>query len=465
VVFRDDDPQPYWESQALRDLNEVFIEENVPVTHGVVPATENGGHSPNSNFAEYMRELKANHPDLIELSLHGYTHNTDLSDWKGGSEFAGYSYDWQYNRLEQAKDAFENAFGEAPATFIAPGNTYDRTTARALGDLGLIAASGNTLVSSEFGGRTGAFPGEHVYHIMETTGFYTWSENRFRSTAELKQAFLEKIQSSGIYVQMLHYHHFTNQARLDQLRELIQYMKSKNVYFTTLEGLTRGITSGLLEQDGSDWIVHPESTCDEDGTLTDIDGHPFEDAIRTLADQGVVNGYSDCSFRPEQSITRAETSVLLQTAFSLSASENSPTFVDVDADHWARESIRAVADAGLMTGYGGGRFGPDRDISKAELIAALAGGYPSADPAVLDAYADGDEVPSWARNVVAAAHETWNGIPNYPDEDVLDPTADATRAEAAKYVLLAAETDVSVTGSNSAMSDVDSLFRQFGSAE
>jgi peptidoglycan/xylan/chitin deacetylase (PgdA/CDA1 family) len=439
VVFRDDDPQPYWESQALRDLNDVFIDENVPVTHGVVPATENGGHSPNSAFAEYLRDLKATHPELIELSLHGYTHNTNLSGWKGGSEFAGYGYDWQYNRLQQAKDAFERAFGHAPATFIAPGNTYDRTTARALGDLGLIAASGNTLVSSEFGGRTGAFPGEHVYHVMETTGFYTWSEHRFRSNAELKQAFREKLYSSGIYVQMLHYHHFTSQARLNQLRELIQYMKSQNVYFTTLEGLTRGITSGKLEQDGSDWIVHSESSCDEDGTLTDIDGHPFEAAIRSLADQGVVSGYRDCTFRPEQSITRAEIAVLIEAGLPTASPDSAPRFVDVSDDHWASTAIRTVAASGFMTGYGDGSFRPDTDIPTSELIAALAGGlgYASGNTAVLDAYTDAAEIPDWARAPIAGAHETWGSIPNYPDDAELTPRADATRAEAAQYVSLA----------------------------
>jgi peptidoglycan/xylan/chitin deacetylase (PgdA/CDA1 family) len=468
VVFRNDDPQPYWRSDALRDVTDLFVDEAVPVTYGVIPATEeNGAHDPNGTFAEYLRELGREHGDLFEFAMHGYTHEF-VSDWKGASEFGGLGYDRQYGRVQQGVNAFQQVLEESPSTFVAPGNTYDRTTARVLDEFGFDVASGNALVADEFG-DSGVFQSEGLYHVMETTGMYDWGEDSFRSNRTLERKFDEKRRNGEVYVQMLHYQHFNRQDRLDQLRDLIRYTKSKNVYFTTLGGLARGLESGRIRRSGTDWIVGGEGGDGSDGSnghddgrdddgnghdggtddggnghdggsddlvdLTDVDGHAFESEIRTLVEEGVVDVGDDGRFGPERSVTRAQFAALIDRAFDLDPSRTED-FPDVD-DHWAAEHIRRAAGAGFFSAYGNAPFGPERTIWKMEVVVDLSRGlgYSGGDPSVLSsAYDDVDEIPYWYRQHVANAHAAWDGIENYPDAAELDPMADATRADAAKYV-------------------------------
>lgn len=96
----------------------------------------------------------------------------------------------------------------------------------------------------------------------------------------------------------------------------------------------------------------------------------YATAINKLVDEKIINGYEDNTFRPENKITRAEFSKMIVTAANLSESAES-NFIDVSEDHWAKEYINNIYASGLVEGYDDGTFRPDNNITYAEISAVL----------------------------------------------------------------------------------------------
>jgi len=93
-----------------------------------------------------------------------------------------------------------------------------------------------------------------------------------------------------------------------------------------------------------------------------------EKAVHTLASLGIIQGYKDGSFRPEDSVTRAEFIVMAaRFVKSLPGAVHLP-FTDVPEKHWAYEQINSAVQFGWTNGYGDGSFRPSRHISRAEAV-------------------------------------------------------------------------------------------------
>ncbi|HEY8391877.1 MAG TPA: S-layer homology domain-containing protein [Capillibacterium sp.] len=102
----------------------------------------------------------------------------------------------------------------------------------------------------------------------------------------------------------------------------------------------------------------------------DIDGHWAEESIKDLMTAGIFNGYPDGSFRPDQSVTRAELAKILAVAYEFTPSGGQLQFTDIEK-HWAERYITALAQAGILTGYPDGKFKPEAPITRAELVVTL----------------------------------------------------------------------------------------------
>ena len=97
------------------------------------------------------------------------------------------------------------------------------------------------------------------------------------------------------------------------------------------------------------------------------------EAILGLYDLGVINGYDDGCYHPDDTITRAEFSKLICAAFSLvtPVTVDETYFTDVDADDWYAVYICAVKNAELINGYEDGSFKPDGSITREEAATIL----------------------------------------------------------------------------------------------
>jgi len=103
--------------------------------------------------------------------------------------------------------------------------------------------------------------------------------------------------------------------------------------------------------------------------FTDIrPGYQFEDAIYMLVAMGMMNGYGDGRFGPDDPMTRAQAAVILSNALGLAATP--ANYPDVKPDFWANGAIGAMQRAGIMSGDGSG-FHPGRYLTRAQMAKML----------------------------------------------------------------------------------------------
>ena len=100
--------------------------------------------------------------------------------------------------------------------------------------------------------------------------------------------------------------------------------------------------------------------------FTDLPFASDNHCIASLSVIGLLRGYEDGSFRPDNPISRAECVVLLSRLIEVPA--GSSTFSDVPETHWASSAISAGTSAGWLSGYPDGTFRPDQNITRLEAV-------------------------------------------------------------------------------------------------
>lgn len=95
----------------------------------------------------------------------------------------------------------------------------------------------------------------------------------------------------------------------------------------------------------------------------------FNNAISTAASAGIVNGYEDGTFRPNNAITRAEFAAIA-SRFANVPYDGEEMFSDI-ADHWAKDNINEAAIVGWINGYEDGTFRPNKNITRAEAMTLI----------------------------------------------------------------------------------------------
>lgn len=93
----------------------------------------------------------------------------------------------------------------------------------------------------------------------------------------------------------------------------------------------------------------------------------YNNAISTLSNMGIINGYEDGSFQPNASITRAEFTAIATRFFDYTA-EYDGAFNDVASGSWYADYVQAAVDMGLVDGYPDGGFHPNSYITRAEAV-------------------------------------------------------------------------------------------------
>ncbi len=161
--------------------------------------------------------------------------------------------------------------------------------------------------------------------------------------------------------------------------------------------------------------------------------------INLLAENKVVAGYPDRTFKPNLPVTRAEIASMAVNGFNLRGCGcPEKTFKDVPADHWANQAINTAVSNGIMDGYPNDMFKPNKPVSRAEAMVALAKGIPcemddcKADQ-ILSKYCDGNKVPAWAKIPVAKAIET-GALKDIPNSNEIQACKDASRADVASML-------------------------------
>lgn len=134
-----------------------------------------------------------------------------------------------------------------------------------------------------------------------------------------------------------------------------------------------------IEQPGFDadsgWgivSIDYESEKIHNGTeFTDIDGHWAQESIMFCVDQGLFSGVGNNRFDPNGRMTRAMFAAILYRAAGMPEVSADESFCDVDSGKWYARPISWAASAKLMSGYGGGLFGPDDYITREQAAVIL----------------------------------------------------------------------------------------------
>lgn len=92
-------------------------------------------------------------------------------------------------------------------------------------------------------------------------------------------------------------------------------------------------------------------------------------AIKYLVDKGILNGYKDGTFKPDELVNRAEATKIIVKAFNIPYDKTfESSFPDVKKDDWFFPFVMASKEAGLLAGYKDGKFKPANNINLAETL-------------------------------------------------------------------------------------------------
>lgn len=159
---------------------------------------------------------------------------------------------------------------------------------------------------------------------------------------------------------------------------------------------------------------------------SDIAGHWAEDVITQWENAGMISGYEDGTFRPNNSVTRAEFVIMMNNALGLTEA-GEVSFSDVQPGNWFYNAVAIAVAAGYCSGYEDGTFKPSATITRAEAAVMIA------NAAGLEQDATGaagftDSIPAWAQGSVGAVVKA-GFMSGYPD-GTFAANQSITRAEA-----------------------------------
>ncbi|MBW7453880.1 S-layer homology domain-containing protein [Paenibacillus sepulcri] len=173
-------------------------------------------------------------------------------------------------------------------------------------------------------------------------------------------------------------------------------------------------------------------------TFHDVSKHWAKADIELLASKLVVKGVTDSSFAPDSSITRAEFAALLVRSLGLSLETASADFADVKSSDWFAGAIGAAVQAKLVDGFTDNTFKPNDTINREQMAVMVARAIKAAGKTIdvsgkqnelLAKFQDKAAISSWAQAAVAQSVET--NIITGMTNDTFVPLANASRAQAA----------------------------------
>lgn len=173
-------------------------------------------------------------------------------------------------------------------------------------------------------------------------------------------------------------------------------------------------------------------------SFPDVQNHWAQSFIEALAQRGVILGFPDGTFRPDDPVTRVQFAAMIRKAFPGPDKRSGTQFVDVPANYWGYDAIEAAYRLGFLEGYPNNVFLPQQNIPRVQVLVSLVTGLQLSPPTEVanvlnQTYQDAAQIPDFARPKVAAA--TLNQlVVNYPNTALLNPNQNATRADVAAFI-------------------------------
>lgn len=168
--------------------------------------------------------------------------------------------------------------------------------------------------------------------------------------------------------------------------------------------------------------------------FTDVTNHWAYSAIKRVYTRGWMVGMDEKTFAPDQQLSRAMLAVILYAMAGEPAVTGESPFTDVPAGCWYTDAIVWAAQNGIVCGFGDGTFRPNEAVTRAQAAVMLYGyaAFTGADVtarADLSAYSDAGQIPAWAMDAMQWANARRLIVGR--DSSHLVPDGKTTRAEMA----------------------------------
>lgn len=162
----------------------------------------------------------------------------------------------------------------------------------------------------------------------------------------------------------------------------------------------------------------------------------YSGAVEYVYAHGLMRGMSEIVFSPNTSLTRAQAVQILYNLEGQPVVGGAATFTD--AEHWAKTPIAWAQQTGVVDGYEDNSFRPENPISRQEFAQMMYNyakykGYDLTAKGNLDAFPDADKMGAWAEPSLAWANG--NKLINGHDDGTLDPGGITIRAQAASILM------------------------------
>ena len=169
--------------------------------------------------------------------------------------------------------------------------------------------------------------------------------------------------------------------------------------------------------------------------FTDADKNAwYHDGVHYCVENGLMVGTGAHTFEPNTTTTRGMIATILWRQEGSPTVNAAMNYTDVSSGSWYEEAIRWADSTGVVLGYGNGTFGPDDPITREQMAAMLwrYAGKPQAKSSLAD-FVDGEETSQWAESAMLWAVE--QGLIEGMGNAQLNPQGQATRAQAATILM------------------------------
>ncbi|PED31738.1 cell surface protein [Bacillus cereus] len=152
--------------------------------------------------------------------------------------------------------------------------------------------------------------------------------------------------------------HWSTKAIYDLTNRKVVQGYGNNI-FGFGDNVTRGQVARMIYM----YVKPADADASFKNPFTDIKGHLFEKEIRALAKAGLVNGFGDGKYGPDDILTREQMAQVLKNAFKFKVTKTTK-FVDVDKNSWSYDAISALEENGVTIGTGGNMYSPKMFVTR-----------------------------------------------------------------------------------------------------
>lgn len=165
--------------------------------------------------------------------------------------------------------------------------------------------------------------------------------------------------------------------------------------------------------------------------FTDINGHWAEASIKRMAEDKIINGYSDKTFKPDSFVKRSEAVTIAVNAFEIPKKESERKFSDIKEDDWFYSAVMTAASNNVINGFEG-KFLPENNITRQEfavIIMNIINLYPQINfqKEKKELFSDDAQISDWAKEAV---YKVYSMNIMQGDNNCFRPEDFLTRAEA-----------------------------------